>query len=218
MTNKPNDWRKALIEATTGPMIAILFWFTMIVVVTLALGHGKAFDANVFEAFGAIGQVAIAAALLWLGYQQYNFTKELGERQRRLDMHDRRAKMVAEYGHWSDKHLLPLAPELDISTLLSLTLRSKALFSRAVINDLAKLVEDYTRAETLRGTVETLKNMQDVMAFMTVQREHDGVRQEMRATDERVRVRMLLEIDAAPDAAPLDLVFSDDARPKDERA
>lgn len=209
MEERPEDWRKALIDAVTDPAIAMLFWFTMIVMVVLALGHGKAFDSNVFEAFGAVGQVAIAAALLWLGWQQHNFTKELGERERRLAMHDRRSKMVAEYSIWSDAHLLPSTPPLSPSTLLSIALRSKALFSKAVIEDLVSLIDQYTRAASLRDTVEILKKMQDVPSFMAAQREHEAVRQAMRTIDERVRVRMLFEIDAAPNAAPLDLIFSD---------
>lgn len=82
---KRRVWLSTLIEATTGPAIAILFWMVIILIVLMTFAHGKFFEANFFEAFGAIGQVMFAAAVFWLGKQQFDFTKQMTERQARID-------------------------------------------------------------------------------------------------------------------------------------
>jgi hypothetical protein len=84
-------------EAMVGPMVAILFWVTMLLIVVLTFAHGKFFEANFFEAFGAIGQVGFAGAVFWLGWQQLEFTKQIASRQHKIDLFEYRLKYVEEY-------------------------------------------------------------------------------------------------------------------------
>jgi len=89
--------KTALIEAVSGPVIAVLFWIVVVLIVIMTLAHGKAFEANIFEAFGAIGQVVFAAAVFWLGKQQFDFTKQVAERQARIDTYSIKKELLERF-------------------------------------------------------------------------------------------------------------------------
>lgn len=89
--------RAALIEAVSGPVIAVLFWIVVLLIVLMTLAHGKIFEANIFEAFGAIGQVVFAAAVFWLGKQQFDFTKQVAEHQARIDTYAIKKELLERF-------------------------------------------------------------------------------------------------------------------------
>ena len=82
---KTPTWVMPLIEVASGPVIAIMFWFMIIIIAIMSVARGKFFEANFFEAFGAIGQVGFAGAVFLLGYQQFRFTQSVAARQDRID-------------------------------------------------------------------------------------------------------------------------------------
>lgn len=90
-------WVVALIEATTGPAIAVLFWMIVALVVLIGLKSPSAFDTNFFEAFGAVGQVVLAAAVFWLGKQQFEFSKQVAERQARIDTYSIKKELLERF-------------------------------------------------------------------------------------------------------------------------
>ncbi|OWK31307.1 hypothetical protein SPDO_13140 [Sphingomonas dokdonensis] len=65
----------------------------MILIVVATLAHGSLFQANFFEAFGAVGQVLFAGAVFWLGWQQFQFTKNFMQRQEKLAAHSIRSEL-----------------------------------------------------------------------------------------------------------------------------
>jgi hypothetical protein len=92
-----HPWVAPLVEAASGPMIAILFWFVVVLIALMTLAHRKFFEANFFEAFGAIGQVMFAAAVFWLGKQQFDFTKRVTERQARIDTYAIKKELLERF-------------------------------------------------------------------------------------------------------------------------
>lgn len=84
MSDKRTRFRD-LAEIVTAPAVAVLFWITVILIIVMTSARPKFFEANFFEAFGAIGQVAFAGAVFWLGWQQFQFTKVMAKRQHSLE-------------------------------------------------------------------------------------------------------------------------------------
>jgi hypothetical protein len=95
--DRQNSALNKILETVLSPMVAILFWMTMILIVLLTFAHGKLFETNFFEAFGALGQVGFAGAVFWLGWQQLEFTKEIASRQHKIDMFEHRLGFIEEY-------------------------------------------------------------------------------------------------------------------------
>jgi hypothetical protein len=91
---------KDLAEIVTAPAVAVLFWIMVILVVMMTAARPKFFEANIFEAFGAIGQVAFAGAVFWLGWQQFQFTKQMAKRQHNVDAFTLRSALLDKI----DKH------------------------------------------------------------------------------------------------------------------
>lgn len=198
-----SDWRRSLFEAATGPAIALLFWMQMIVIVLLAMGHGKLFDANIFEAFGAIGQVAFAGAVFWLGLQQFRFSREVSERQRRFELHDRRSRLIEEQISWSKRWVYGDVQNSDSRTLMALALRAKALFSPKVRNLFWRLIEAYAAAHDKDESAADAKSGRRAG--------HSAILKKITNIDGMLQAQMLVEIDSAPDGSGIpDFDLGDD--------
>lgn len=83
--NKQLERMRIAAEVLTAPAVAVLFWAIIFLIVLMTFARGSFWEANFFEAFGAIGQVGFAGAVFWLGWQQFKFTKQMAERQHNLE-------------------------------------------------------------------------------------------------------------------------------------
>jgi amino acid permease len=79
---------KTIDERLPAPMVAILFWMLAGLLVLLAMAGAKDRWLEVgIAAIGAIGQVAIAVLVYRLSRDQFQFTKQMTERQHRLELY-----------------------------------------------------------------------------------------------------------------------------------
>jgi len=78
-------------------IIAMLFWFLVLVMATIGAGHSKDNPVVDFAAIiGSFGQVFFAGAIFFLAIQQFSHFKAVTERQARIDAYDgRRAIFIA---------------------------------------------------------------------------------------------------------------------------
>ena len=83
--NKQLERMRVVAEVLTAPAVAVLFWAIVFLIVLMTFARGSFWEANFFEAFGAIGQVGFAGAVFWLGWQQFKFTKQMAGRQHNLE-------------------------------------------------------------------------------------------------------------------------------------
>jgi hypothetical protein len=201
---------KVVVEAVTGPAIAILFWFQLIIIVALSLTRDKFWEASFFEAFGAVGQVAFAGAVFWLGWQQFSFTKEIEGRQRRFELHDRRARMIDEYRAWSTEWLKRDASGTNVTTLMALAMRSKPMFSETVTTFFADVIDNYLKIDESKKTVELLAGMNDAVSLLEAKREFTSNLNDTLKIDVQLQAQMLFEIDVGPNGTKVPVLdFSD---------
>ncbi len=193
------DWKSIVAEAVTGPVIAVLFWFQIVFIVIISAAHGKLWEANFFEAFGAVGQVALAAAVFWLGWQQFTFTKEMTARQIRLELHDRRTRLINEYAEWSEKWLPQDGKNTNVSELTSIALRSRAIFSRKVGNEFGKMLEEYSKLHEAHDNLDILARMNNVASYLAAKEQRKALTGRLNLLDVKIKTQMMFEIDTKSD-------------------
>lgn len=147
-------WR-GFAEWALSPMIAILFWFTMAIVTMMSLAHGKFFEANFFEIFGAVGQVFFAGAVFLLAKQQFEFTRVVSRRQALIDTYEHRKRLFERYTELR-KGLGPTKiDEAAAFALTGLAREMRRLFSPSTIETLDALeTAVWDLAEALEAETE----------------------------------------------------------------
>ena len=186
---------RIIVEVLTAPAVAVLFWMMIFVIVLLTSARGSFWEANFFEAFGAIGQVGFAAAVFWLGLQQFQFSKKVDARQRRFELHDRRSKLIGDYIAWSKEWLTESKDETDISTLIRLAMHSKALFSNEVSADYYRIIDQYTLMGEAIGEMLEAKSSGDPIEFGKAYQKRRGHLTKALLIEAKMRAQMTLEID-----------------------
>lgn len=85
-----------------SPLIgAFLFWFFVIVLVVLAAAEKKNEPLNALASVaGAAGQIFFAYMVYRLGKEQFAFSKQVSERQARIDFYEPRQNVYQTWASW----------------------------------------------------------------------------------------------------------------------